>query len=33
MRQIKINQSVTARTMTVDSYLRDISSKAHGVPR
>lgn len=27
MRQIKINQSVTARTMTVDSYLRDISSK------
>ena len=27
MRQIKINQSVTARTMTVDCYLRDISSK------
>ena len=27
MQQIKITQSVTARTMTVESYLRDISSK------
>ena len=26
MQQIKIIQSVTARTMTVDSYLRDINS-------
>lgn len=27
MQQLKIMQSVTARTMTVDNYLRDISSK------
>ena len=26
MHQLKILQSVTARTMTVDSYLRDINS-------
>jgi len=26
MQQIKITQSVTARTLTVEGYLRDISS-------